>query len=777
MTKNDLNHSPAFFRLVLPAFLLLMAMTVSSYAQTCQTVWAQNVLGHNDGSNQDSNHDNPADVLNDTPSTYFSLGKWGNVAVDFGANFTTSGDSAPDICVRELNENDCYYICLFPANSATAQKLLAAGMTAGNNGYYEFNMTFCGDYDLDLDSLVPGYNAGELEFSNVLILDDGSSGDGAEIEQICALICNNVPPTPSIGCELIWAQSVLGHNDGSNQDSSNDDPTDVLGDTPNTRFSLGRSGNVLVEFGANFTTSGDSGADICVREWNSNDCYYVCLFPADAATASKLLAAGMSENNGFYEFNMTFCGDLDLDLDNLVPGYAEGELQFLKVLILDDGSSGNGAEIEQICALVCTPSTNCVETFATTVDSFTVGNNPNGNGLAQGNILGDTASTYLSMGDGGEVKLSFGVAFNNSGDDTADLKIDEFGVSDCYTVLLEPASAATTLAMTEAGLVAVGSAFQLPTVYCGDNDIDLDIIIPGYSEGQLLFNTVTLVDDSSGGDGAEINRVSVLVCDGEDSALAELGDCVFVDENCDGILDQGEGGKQHVTVSLIRQSDGQVVDSKMTGADGKYRFTHIIPGDYFVSFAYNEVSYFATLPNVGNDDTIDSDVDPQTNFVAVTLAAGDVDETVDFGVCVICVGEEATKISLPCGYDPINDPVVDATLLIPGDPITFTFSSNAPNSLGWIYYSFGVFPKVPYAGCNFYIDVLNPSTNLGIVTIMPTDANGGFTYTTPTVVPPGVDGFTVVFQSRVCAPQGIPGPFAPLPDFFGNGLIMTIGCP
>ncbi len=776
---NSGTYPSLWSPVALATLALLLVLSVDASAQqNCQLVWAQNVLSHFDGNGQQSNHADPNDALGDTGNTYFSMGLYGKIELDFGADFTTSGDSNPDFCVRDKDDDDCVFVCLFPADAATAQALLAAGMSE-NNGFYEFNTTFCGNFDLDLDALVPGHNEGELRFSKVLLIDDCATSNGTELEQVCALVCTptSTPPTPS-NCELVWAQSIVSHAHGSNQESNNDDEDDVLGDTPNTYYSLGRNGSVAVAFGADFTTSGDSAPDVCVREDNDNDCYYICLFPADAATASALAAAGMSENNGYYEFSVTYCGDVDLDLDNLIPGYNEGELQFANVLILDDGSSGNGAEIEQICALVCSEAPDCVVTWADSIIDFMVGSNPIASAPDENSVLGDTPTTMFSLGNGGYITLGFGANFSTSGSNAFDISIDEHNVPDCYTLRLKPASGSTFLALQDVGLTLIDGSFELPTVYCGDNEIDLDAIVPGFNSGELQFESLTIVDDASGGDGSEFYRVSTLVCDPANSTLAELGDCVFIDEDCDGILDAGEPGKQHVTVVLIRPSDGAVVDFMMTGADGKYRFTNIIPGDYLVVFNFNQISYAATLANVGTDDEVDSDFDPTTGFVPVTLGPGEINNSIDFGVCEICVGPPATQFSRPCGFDPVNDPVLESTLLIPGDPITLTLTSNFPGQLSWIYYSLGNVAPITYMGCTFSLDVLNTATNLGIAIIAPADENGVLTYTTPDPIPAGFDGFTVIFQGRVCAADnGPPGPFAPLPDFFSNGLIMTIGCP
>ncbi|MFT7620497.1 MAG: hypothetical protein ACI97A_004154 [Planctomycetota bacterium] len=173
-----------------------------------------------------------------------------------------------------------------------------------------------------------------------------------------------------------------------------------------------------------------------------------------------------------------------------------------------------------------------------------------------------------------------------------------------------------------------------------------------------------------------------------------------------------------------------------------------------VIFDHNETFYTATLPNQGMDDTVDSDFDEMAGFVVVSLVHGEVNNTVDFGVCETCLGIEATSVSMPAGWDPVNDPVLEVTPLTPlilGEPISFKLDTNFPGELGWIDYSLGNVAPISYAGMNFYIDVLNTGTNLGSGTIMPTDANGDLCWTSPDSVPLGFEGLTVIFQGRVCA--------------------------
>jgi len=111
--------------------------------------------------------------------------------------------------------------------------------------------------------------------------------------------------------------------------------------------------------------------------------------------------------------------------------------------------------------------------------------------------------------------------------------------------------------------------------------------------------------------------------------VARLGDTVWFDENKNGLLDSGEALVDGVTVNLTT-ADGIAVGSTTTDANGNYGF--IVPaGDYVVTFVPPAGTEFTSL-DTGLDDTIDSDPDPVSGEVAVTLGAGEDIPTIDAGL-------------------------------------------------------------------------------------------------------------------------------------------------
>ncbi|NLE60457.1 MAG: beta-propeller fold lactonase family protein, partial [Planctomycetes bacterium] len=112
---------------------------------------------------------------------------------------------------------------------------------------------------------------------------------------------------------------------------------------------------------------------------------------------------------------------------------------------------------------------------------------------------------------------------------------------------------------------------------------------------------------------------------------ASLGDLVWLDDDADGIQDGGEPGVANVPVRLYSPF-GTLLRVTATGADGRYLFADLPPGDYCVEFARPGGYVFSPL-NGGADDALDSDADPDTGRAACTnLEAGEIDLTWDAGL-------------------------------------------------------------------------------------------------------------------------------------------------
>ena len=99
------------------------------------------------------------------------------------------------------------------------------------------------------------------------------------------------------------------------------------------------------------------------------------------------------------------------------------------------------------------------------------------------------------------------------------------------------------------------------------------------------------------------------------SGPADIGDFVWQDNNADGDQDEGEPGLEDITVKLLDAS-GEELHTTTTNASGFYLFESI---DTAVSYGIEVVAPdgFAFSPiGQGEDDTRDSDADPETGRIA-----------------------------------------------------------------------------------------------------------------------------------------------------------------
>lgn len=110
-----------------------------------------------------------------------------------------------------------------------------------------------------------------------------------------------------------------------------------------------------------------------------------------------------------------------------------------------------------------------------------------------------------------------------------------------------------------------------------------------------------------------------------------VGDRIWLDQNGNGLQDAGEPGLAQVPVHLVT-TDGQVLASVVSDAQGHYEFSGVGPGQYRIR-VQRPLGYQFTLSAQGGDDEVDSDVLPATGETAlVTLSPGDSLLTLDAGL-------------------------------------------------------------------------------------------------------------------------------------------------
>lgn len=144
-------------------------------------------------------------------------------------------------------------------------------------------------------------------------------------------------------------------------------------------------------------------------------------------------------------------------------------------------------------------------------------------------------------------------------------------------------------------------------------------------------------------------------------ATAQLGDYVWEDLDANGLQNDGNTGVPNVNVKLFvcgADPNGAPLASMLTDADGKYLFTNLNAGSYFVRFTA-PAGYQFTTANVGGDDALDSDANPATGITSpcVILAAGGSNLTVDAGIYrLAALGDRVWKDLDRDGFQDAGEP-------------------------------------------------------------------------------------------------------------------------
>ena len=168
------------------------------------------------------------------------------------------------------------------------------------------------------------------------------------------------------------------------------------------------------------------------------------------------------------------------------------------------------------------------------------------------------------------------------------------------------------------------------------------------------FNFIPNAIDPATNDNVDYEATACL------STLASLGDRVFEDTDLDGV--QGavadEPGIAGVTVNLLNGDGTPTGQSTVTDANGDYRFTDLLPGDYIVEVVPPAGTTF-TIQDAGADDGLDSDVDPGTGQTGIiTLEEGDNDPTNDAGIIPL-LGSLGDRVFEDTDLDGVQGAVAD----------------------------------------------------------------------------------------------------------------------
>ena len=147
-----------------------------------------------------------------------------------------------------------------------------------------------------------------------------------------------------------------------------------------------------------------------------------------------------------------------------------------------------------------------------------------------------------------------------------------------------------------------------------------------------------------------------------DDCPAKLGDFVWLDSNADGIQDPNEPGIEGVKVTVNSQ-DGTYMDMTMTDENGMYMFS-VPPGTYKITFEAPE-ELFPSPVNAGNNDELDSDMNPSTFMTPFyTVGPDEMDFSIDAGFvnpCIENVNNPGTIAAsqVLCGPGNVPEPFVE----------------------------------------------------------------------------------------------------------------------
>ena len=113
-----------------------------------------------------------------------------------------------------------------------------------------------------------------------------------------------------------------------------------------------------------------------------------------------------------------------------------------------------------------------------------------------------------------------------------------------------------------------------------------------------------------------------------------ISSSVWNDDNANGIREPIEGPYTGpMTVNVYPVGENTPVASTTTNpVDGSYTIENVDPGEYEVEFVPGMDGITFTTPNAGDDESLDSDVDPVTGKAPLTIQSGD--EITDLGVGV-----------------------------------------------------------------------------------------------------------------------------------------------
>lgn len=320
---------------------------------------------------------------------------------------------------------------------------------------------------------------------------------------------------------------------------------------------------------------------------------------------------------------------LDAGVNNLtldVPAFAKEGAAYARFRCSTKGGDGIGGEaadgeVEDYALTILPPKV--VEETVSVGDYIWIDDNKNGQ-IDHGEPALKGAIVTLLHADGTVVERD-GLALSVSIGSDGYYLFDKLPEGD-YMVRVEPPAGYQ---------VTVGGA----GVDDDPSNTDNNCQVVGAHIQTQQFNLTAGQEPDTAADGNDTNSNLTVDCGFyksvvEPGAVVAVGNLVWLDENGNGIQDEGEKGLPNAVVTLtdatgngVTDANGKPVGSYTTGNDGLYSFNNLLEGDYIVTVA-PPAGYSLTKGGTDPDEdesNTDSNckvVDGRFQTAAITLTAG-----------------------------------------------------------------------------------------------------------------------------------------------------------
>lgn len=213
-----------------------------------------------------------------------------------------------------------------------------------------------------------------------------------------------------------------------------------------------------------------------------------------------------------------------------------------------------------------------------------------------------------------------------------------------------------------------------------DNSLDSDFLPPfGWSDtfgkGTHTRDAGLVLEEAS----VEFESPANVETESQEPA-ASISDYVWHDEDQDGLQDDEESGVEAAQITLF-DADGEQLAQTSTDSNGFYEFAELTPGEEYSLHFDPPESYLLTLQDEGDDDSVDSDPDPETGMTANFVLPAEGTADMDAGVYI-------QQAAASFCYGPGGEPFPENVNPMTGLPV----SEPAYLGLNPVFTSVSIFP-------------------------------------------------------------------------------------